>query len=109
VTAVSSGIEALAIIADQSDGERPDVLLCDIAMPEEDGYTVMKRVRALEAQQGLKMSQRIPAIALTGMSSREAWVQALSAGFNTHLAKPADPVELVNLIFNFVEDQRKDA
>jgi CheY-like chemotaxis protein len=103
VTAVSSGIEAMAILADPQDGKRPDVLICDIAMPEEDGYAVMKRVRALEAEQRVKISQRITAIALTGKGGKEGWVQALSAGFNTHVTKPIEPAELVLLIFNFAE------
>src|SRR5262245_6320942 len=105
VMAVSSGIEALAILADPPDGGRPEVLICDIAMPEEDGYAVMKRVRALEAEQRVKISQRIPAIALTGRASREDWVEALSAGFNTHIAKPVDPTELVKLIFSFAKER----
>jgi PAS domain S-box-containing protein len=107
VTAVSSGIEALKILADPPDGERPDVLICDIAMPEEDGYAVMRRVRALEAERRVKISQRIPAIALTGMASREDWVQALSAGFNTHLVKPVDPAELVKLISSLAKGRSK--
>ena len=53
VTAVSSGVEALAILADPPDGERPDVLILDINMPDEDGYKVLKRVRALEVERGV--------------------------------------------------------
>jgi len=105
VTAVSSGIEAMAILADPPDGGRPDVLICDIGMPGEDGYSVMNRVRAFEANSGVKLSQRIPAIALTGKASKEDWVQALSAGFNTHLAKPVDPMELVKQIFRFTKER----
>jgi PAS domain S-box-containing protein len=105
VTTVSSGSEALSILADQPDMERPDVLICDIAMPGEDGYEVMKRVRMLEAARGIKMSQRIPAIALTAMASREAWVCALSAGFNMHVAKPVEPTELATIISSLVRDR----
>jgi PAS domain S-box-containing protein len=105
VTTVSSGGEALSILADQPNGERSDVLICDIAMPDEDGYTVMKRVRALEAGRRVKMSRRIPAIALTAMASREDWVRALSAGFNMHIAKPVEPAELVMLIASLVRKQ----
>jgi PAS domain S-box-containing protein len=107
VTAVSSGSEALSILADQPVGERPDVFICDIAMPGEDGYTVMKRVRMLEAARGVKMSQRIPAIALTAMASREDWVRALSAGFNMHVAKPVEPAELATIISNLVRDRSR--
>jgi PAS domain S-box-containing protein len=109
VTAVSSGAEALAILADQLSGERPDVLICDISMPGEDGYAVMKRVRALEKARGIKWSQRIPAIALTALASREDWVRALSAGFNIHVAKPVEPVELVMMVASLATNQSNGA
>ncbi len=99
----------MAILADSLDGERPDILICDIAMPGEDGYAVMNRVRTLEVERGVKLSQRIPAIALTGKASNEDWVQALSAGFNTHLAKPVEPTELVKLIFSFTNERSNQA
>jgi CheY-like chemotaxis protein len=107
VTAVSSGGEALSILEDQPSGERPDVFICDIAMPGEDGYTVMKRVRMLEAARGIKMSQRIPAIALTAMASREDLGRALRAGFNMHVAKPVEPAELVMIIASLVGERSK--
>jgi signal transduction histidine kinase/ActR/RegA family two-component response regulator len=98
VTAVSSGAEALSILADLSDGEQPDVLICDIAMPDEDGYSVLNRVRQFEAKRGVKMSHEIPAIALTGMAQVEDRMRALSAGFRMHLAKPVEPAELIIVI-----------
>jgi len=107
VTAVSSGIETMSILTDTQDSEWPDVLICDIFMPEEDGYAVMKRVRALEKERRVKMSHRIPAIALTSMAGREGWVEALRAGFNTHVTKPAEPQELVKLIHNLTADRGK--
>jgi PAS domain S-box-containing protein len=105
VTGVSSGDEALSILADQPESEQPDVLICDIAMPGEDGYEVMKRVRRLEAERRVKMSQRIPAIALTAMASRDDWVRALGAGFNMHIAKPVEPAELVMMIASLVGER----
>jgi CheY-like chemotaxis protein len=107
VTAVSSGAEALSILAELPNGEQPDVFICDIAMPGEDGYTVMERVRALERQRGIKMSQRIPAIALTALTSREDWVRVLKAGFNIHIAKPVEPAELVTVISSLVRDRAR--
>jgi PAS domain S-box-containing protein len=107
VTAVSSGSEVLSILADQPDSERPDVLICDIAMPGEDGYEVMKRVRALETEQRVEWSQQIPAIALTAMASKEDWVCALSAGFNMQVAKPVEPAELATMISSLVRDWSK--
>jgi PAS domain S-box-containing protein len=108
VTAVSSGGEAMSILTDQPSDERPDVFICDIAMPGEDGYTVMKRIRALEAARGIKMSQRIPAIALTAMASREDLARALTAGFNMHVAKPVEPAELATIISSLVRDRSKN-
>jgi PAS domain S-box-containing protein len=105
VMTVSSGTEALAILADQLSGERPDVFICDISMPDEDGYAVMKRVRALERERGVEWSHRIPAIALTAMASKEDWVRALSAGFNIHVAKPVEPAELVMMVASLATNQ----
>jgi PAS domain S-box-containing protein len=109
VTAVSSGVEALAILADQLSGERPDVFICDISMPDEDGYAVMKSVRAFEKARGVTRAQRIPAIALTAMASREDWVRALSAGFNMHVAKPVEPAELVMMVASLATNQTNGA
>jgi PAS domain S-box-containing protein len=109
VTTVSSGGEALAMLADPPGGNRPDVLICDIAMPGEDGYAVMKRIRMLETARGIRSPQRIPAIALTAMASREDWVRALSAGFNMHVAKPVEPAELVMMIASLNDEQIRRA
>jgi signal transduction histidine kinase/ActR/RegA family two-component response regulator len=105
VTAVSSGAEALSILVDLSDGEQPDVLICDIAMPDEDGYSVLNRVRQFEAKRGVKMSHEIPAIALTGMAQSEDRMRALSAGFRMHLAKPVEPAELIIVIASLVGER----
>jgi PAS domain S-box-containing protein len=100
VTTASSGAEALAVLANTEDEARPDVLVCDIAMPMEDGYTALRRMRALEAARGVAASQRIPAIALTALSGNEERLRALSAGFQCHVAKPVDPVDLIIIIAN---------
>jgi two-component system CheB/CheR fusion protein len=62
----------------------PHVLLCDVAMPGEDGYSLIRRVRALEPDRG----GRIPAAALTALAGREERERALAAGFQMHIAKP---------------------
>jgi signal transduction histidine kinase/DNA-binding response OmpR family regulator len=72
----------------------PDLLISDIGMPDEDGYSLIKRVRELDEQQRGK----IPAIALTAYASPEDRIRALSAGFQMHLAKPLEPEELVTAI-----------
>jgi PAS domain S-box-containing protein len=72
----------------------PDVLISDIEMPGEDGYSLIRRVRALDPMQG----GRTPAIALTGYGRREDRLLAITAGFNMHVPKPVDPVELTTLV-----------
>jgi CheY-like chemotaxis protein len=68
---------------------RPDVLLTDIGMPGEDGYALLERIRG--RGDGLR---HLPAIALTAYASSEDRARLLSAGFQLHLAKPAEPGEL---------------
>jgi signal transduction histidine kinase/DNA-binding response OmpR family regulator len=72
----------------------PDVLVSDIGMPDEDGYTLIKKVRELDAKQ----PGWIPALALTAYASVEDRMRALSAGFQMHMTKPLDPAELVAVV-----------
>lgn len=69
---------------------RPDVLLSDISMPEEDGYSLMRKVRALDPNQG----GNTPAIALTAYAGVEDIKSVLDAGFSYHVAKPVEKIEL---------------
>ena len=78
---------------------RPDVLLTDINMPGEDGYSLINRLRSLTPEKGAN----IPAIALTAMARPEDSEQALSAGFQLHLAKPVDIEELAEAIANLTK------
>ncbi|HEY0010031.1 MAG TPA: PAS domain S-box protein [Tepidisphaeraceae bacterium] len=71
--------------------EKPDVLVCDIGMPGEDGYSLIRRVRALGSEQG----GQVPAAALTAYARAEDRVKAILAGFQMHLAKPVEPAELI--------------
>ena len=87
----ASGQEAVSLLRDH----QFDVLVCDIAMPGEDGYQVLRRIRDLEAQQGTPPAGRLAAIALTAMSRSEDRLRALRAGFQTYLAKPVEPAELI--------------
>jgi PAS domain S-box-containing protein len=103
VTAVSSGVEALAILSDPPEGERPSVLTLDINMPGEDGYKVLERVRALEAERGVAPSDQIPAIALTALGRSEDRLRALAAGFRMHVAKPVEPAELAMVIASLAD------
>jgi CheY-like chemotaxis protein len=90
VTAVGSVAEALRRIGDF----RPDVILSDIAMPEEDGYRFIRRVRSLPPESG----GTTPAAALTAYASREDRRNALLAGYQEHIPKPPDPARLIALI-----------
>jgi CheY-like chemotaxis protein len=103
VIAVSSGIEALAILADPPQGERPSVLILDINMPGEDGYKALERVRAFEAERGVAQSDQIPAIALTALGRSEDRLKALAAGFRMHVAKPVEPAELAMVIASLAD------
>jgi len=73
---------------------RPDLLLTDINMPGEDGYSLIRKLRSLEPEQG----SEIPAIALTAMARSEDSEQAISAGFQMHIPKPVDIDELAQAI-----------
>ena len=109
VTTASSGAEALTVLSNPWDGVRPDVLLCDIVMPEEDGYAALRRVRALEEALGVAASERIPAVALTSLTGNEVRLRTVSAGFRFHVAKPVDPVELTLVIANVTGMLRREA
>jgi signal transduction histidine kinase len=76
----------------------PDVLLCDIGLPDEDGYWVISKVRQLPQSRG----GRVPAIALTAYARTEDRRQALSAGFHLHLPKPG-PADLAGIVAGLVE------
>nr|WP_322655665.1 PAS domain S-box protein [Nostoc sp. CmiVER01]MDZ8126326.1 PAS domain S-box protein [Nostoc sp. CmiVER01] len=75
---------------------RPHILVSDIGMPQEDGYTLIRQIRALPADQG----GRIPAVALTAYARAEDRTQALLAGFQLHVPKPVNPGELAAVIAN---------
>jgi signal transduction histidine kinase/CheY-like chemotaxis protein len=85
-----SGAEALAALRDWA----PDVLVSDIEMPDEDGYALIRRVRALDPADG----GSTPAVALTAYGRPEDRVRTLSAGFSMHVPKPVDPAELTTII-----------
>ncbi|MGH9936581.1 MAG: hybrid sensor histidine kinase/response regulator [Blastocatellia bacterium] len=107
VMAVSSGVEALAILSDPPGGVRPDALILDIAMPEEDGYVALQKVREMEAELGVEQSEQIPAIALTPYGRSEDRLRALAAGFRMHVAKPVEPLELAIVISSLIKPHRR--
>lgn len=78
---------------------QPDVIVSDIGMPDEDGYTLIRQVRALEAQRG----KFFPAVALTAFARAEDCQQALMAGFQSHVTKPIQPAELVAVVASLAQ------
>jgi len=95
VTAVASAKEAI----ERLEKDKPHVLVSDIAMPEEDGYSLLRRVRALPPERG----GRVPAVALTAHSLVQDRIQSLRAGFQSHVPKPVVPEELVEVIASIVQ------
>jgi CheY-like chemotaxis protein len=81
---------------------RPDVLLSDIGMPGDDGYVLIRKVRALGAAEG----GLVRALALTAYARSEDRTLALEAGFHAHIAKPVDPLELTALIAGLAPERR---
>jgi CheY-like chemotaxis protein len=98
VKTAASASEALDIIRHSL----PDVLVSDIAMPGQDGYALIRRVRSLKPEQG----GRIPALALTAWGGTEDRLRALSAGFQNHLVKPADSDELAMRVAHLAKTAR---
>ena len=70
---------------------KPDVLVSDIGMAEGDGYSLIQKIRTLEAERG----GQVPAIAFTGFAREYDRARSLAAGFQAHLTKPVEPEELV--------------
>lgn len=93
VSTAESASEALEAIAQT----QPDLLISDIAMPQVDGYELIRKIRIKESQQG----GFLPAIALTAYARDEERLMALNAGFQTHVSKPVEPMELVAVVAQF--------
>jgi PAS domain S-box-containing protein len=98
VVAVSSAAEAYTLITAAPSQERPDIIVADIGMPDEDGYSLIRRVREWEEGRGAY----IPAVALTAYGRVEDRMRALKVGFQLHVAKPVNPDELVVVIKSLV-------
>lgn len=94
VTATKSAAEALSAFS----SEVPDLLISDIGMPDQDGYELIRKLRALPAEKG----GQTPAIALTGYASRKDRERALAAGYHQHIAKPIEQSEIITAIAQLV-------
>lgn len=93
VTVAASAADAFAAIQ----RECPDLLLSDVGMPDEDGYSLIRRVRALPGECG----GRLPAVALTAYARTEDRTRAMLAGFQNHVPKPVVPGELLAVLASF--------
>jgi CheY-like chemotaxis protein len=90
VTTAASAAEAMLALK----GDVPDVLLSDIGMPVEDGYSLIRRVRQLPEAQGGK----VLAVALTAFARTDDRARALEAGYHAHVAKPVEPSKLAAIV-----------
>jgi CheY-like chemotaxis protein len=97
--AVVESAESAARGFDTFCGFRPQLLVSDIGMPLEDGYSFIRRVRALGADAG----GLIPSIALTAFTSDSDRAQAMRAGFTLHMGKPVEAIELVCAVRTLAE------
>ena len=93
VATVTSAAEALQEIGRQ----KPDVLVSDLGMPDQDGYELIKKVREMEAAQN---DIATPALALTAYAKAEDRVRSLAAGYQVHLSKPVEPAEFLLVVAN---------
>lgn len=94
VILAASAAEGLEMMKSQ----RPDVILSDVGMPGGDGYEFIKKVRSLSHEDG----GRTPAAALTAFARAEDRTRALRAGYQMHVAKPVDPLELTAVVASLV-------
>ncbi|WP_095992360.1 response regulator [Cystobacter fuscus] len=101
VRTVCSAAEALVEFA----RFHPMVLVSDIGMPEEDGYSLIQKVRRLPQEQG----GAVPALALTAFARPEDRTRALLAGYQMHLAKPVEPLELMTYVASLVGRTYREA
>ena len=95
VSEAGSAAEGLAAV----EAERPHFLVSDLAMPGEDGFALIRKVRALAPERG----GRVPALALTGRVNSEDRRRALAAGYQAHVAKPVDIEQLAEVILRTLE------
>jgi PAS domain S-box-containing protein len=101
ITTAATVDEALALVR----SDRPDIVISDIGMPGEDGYALIKRLRALAPEDG----GRTPAVALTAFARTEERTKALVSGFNMHVPKPVEPAELLAVLASLASGFPKTA
>ncbi len=101
VTAVSSARDAITAIK----ASKPDILVSDIAMPDQDGYELIEKIRQLDPESVATM----PAVAITAYAGEGDRRRALNAGYQSYLPKPIEPAELVAIVAELMTNQRGQA
>jgi hypothetical protein len=98
VTAVGSADEALKAIQQHE----PDVLVADIGLPDQDGFTLMRKIRSME-----RKGARMPAIAVTAYASLNDRQQAIDAGYDDHVGKPIEPDRVAAVLATVIQPPGK--
>jgi CheY-like chemotaxis protein len=103
----AAGAEVISVTSTQEaldclDGTMPDLLLADLGLPGEDGYTLLRRIRAMKTSE----TDALPAVALTAYARASDRERALAVGFLRYVVKPVDPAELVNVLASVLETRR---
>jgi signal transduction histidine kinase/ActR/RegA family two-component response regulator len=101
VTPVASARECFASV----DRQAPDVVVADLALPDVDGFELVRRLRERPADRG----GRVPAVALTAYARSQDVERSLAAGFQVHLAKPVDLDDLLSTVASLARGQKPDA
>lgn len=94
-TCVTSVNEALEIYRSL----QPDILIADLGMPVEDGFSLIRQIRALKPEEG----GQVPAIALTGYTTEDVKLEVVEAGFQGFVSKPFEIDELITVVANLLE------
>jgi two-component system CheB/CheR fusion protein len=95
-------VESAAAAVGAFEQSRPDLLVSDIGMPDEDGFSLIGRLRAIEKARGWA---RVPAAALTAFAHDDDRAKAIAAGFDRHIGKPIDPEQLVFILTELIAGQ----
>ena len=82
---------------------KPNIVISDIGMPDEDGYALIQKIRAIAD------SEQVPAIALTAFTKNEDRLLALQKGFQLHVKKPVDPTELTRQVTKLLSNSKTQA
>jgi len=94
------GVPSASAAMDMLREWRPDVLVSDIGMPDEDGYSLIRRVRALDQAR----DRVVPALALTAYAKSEDRIRLLESGFQMHVPKPVHPADLIAAVANLAKE-----